>query len=340
MKTRPAVLTVVCTVLLASCGSAETTPSPGASNTPKPECRPVVGVVPTTTTVTPTGGGSAHYSVGGGPTGLILGADHNLWFSDTGGSRIGRLTFAGALTLWDLSGGRPGFLGGAPDGTIWAPKQATGWLARISPDGALSECPLPSRLSTPFGVTVGPDGNVWVVEMDAGRVARVAPSGTAAEFSVPEGGKPVYITTGPDGNLWFTEGGGGQIGRVTTAGQITIFPLPNSVGGQGAIAVGPDGALWFTEFTLGAIGRITTTGQIKEFPTGAGSKPNGIVAGPDGALWFAESGTNMIGRITVDGVITQRASVAGFPDQLVFTPDGSLWVTTFEAGDLVRIAKP
>ncbi len=95
-----------CAIFLASCGSsARATPSPTASTVAKLECRPVAGAAPTTATVTSTGGASARYPVGGGPTGLILGPDRNLWFSDTSSSRIGRLTLGCVLTLWDLNGG-------------------------------------------------------------------------------------------------------------------------------------------------------------------------------------------------------------------------------------------
>ena len=96
--------------------------------------------------------------------------------------------------------------------------------------------------------------------------------------------------------------------------------------------------MWFTEFSSGVIGRITTAGKITEFriPDGDISKPNGIVAGPDGALWFSESGADTIGRITVGGQISKRYATGGWPDQLAFTADGSLWVTEYQAADVIR----
>jgi virginiamycin B lyase len=72
----------------------------------------------------------------------------------------------------------------------------------------LTEFPVPTAASTPWGITVGPDGALWFTEMDANKIGRITTAGSFTEFSLPTANmKPAFITTGPDGNLWFTEQG-------------------------------------------------------------------------------------------------------------------------------------
>jgi virginiamycin B lyase len=62
--------------------------------------------------------------------GITAGPDGNLWFTEYGGNKIGRITTAGVIT----------------------------------------EFPIPTDDSEPWGITSGPDGNLWFTEFphDAG----------------------------------------------------------------------------------------------------------------------------------------------------------------------------
>jgi virginiamycin B lyase len=188
-------------------------------------------------------------------------------------------------------------------------------LARLAGAATITEFPLPTPNSVPFGITAGPDGALWFgvsfgfVGFDEGNlIGRITTAGAITQFNLPrpppDDSRPQGITAGPDGALWFTELGtaadtGNRIGRITTAGAITEFPLPTPRSSPFHITAGPDGALWFTEFGANRIGRITTAGTLTEFPLPTpNSGPSGITAGPDGALWFSEETGNKIGRIT------------------------------------------
>ena len=111
----------------------------------------------------------------GGPTGITLGGDGNLWFSEV----------------------------------------CNGLIGRITPQGAVTEFAVPTLDSKPWAITTGPDGNVWFTENKALKIGRVTPSGGFAEFAVPGPAttpsacsQPSYpfllgITAGADGRLWF-----------------------------------------------------------------------------------------------------------------------------------------
>ena len=224
----------------------------------------------------------------GHPSSITAGPDGNMWFTESGGDRVGRIT---------------------PTGTI------TEFTAGISHE------------SQPETITAGPDGNLWFTEVEGNRIGRITPGGAVTEFTegISPGSKPWGITAGPDGNLWFTERAGNRIGRITPAGKVTEFPV---TGGPQGIALGPDGNLWFTENTANQIGRITPSGAVMEFSAGmtTGATPIGIAAGPDGNVWFMgdHGAVGELGQVTPSGVITESL----FPyqtDTLAPGADGNLW---------------
>jgi sugar lactone lactonase YvrE len=178
-------------------------------------------------------------------------------------------------------------------------------LTSLASAQTITEFPIPTAFSRPYGIAVGPDGNLWFTE-DGGNVGRITPRGVITEFPVPtSGGSQDAIAAGSDGNLWFTEDGGNNIGRITPVGAVTEIPIPTSSSHPWGITAGPDGNLWFTESAGDKIGRITPDGVVTRFavPT-RGHYPAGITAGPDGNLWFTEYFGNTIGRFTPPGAAT------------------------------------
>ena len=54
-----------------------------------------------------------------------------------------------------------------PDGNFWFTEQNRSQVARITPDGVITEFLTPT-FSFPIGITAGPDGNIWFAEGAAG----------------------------------------------------------------------------------------------------------------------------------------------------------------------------
>jgi streptogramin lyase len=231
----------------------------------------------------------------GGPEGITVGPDGNIWFTEPGADKVGKITPSGT---------------GVKEYSVPSPDH-----------------PLPAF------ITAGPDGNLWFTEENASKIAKITPSGTISEFALAAGRSPAGITLGPDGNLWFTEQNADKIGKITTSGTVTEYDLPTSGSYPNLITAGPDGNLWFTELHSDRIGKIVPSGSaagtITEYSLASGSSPVGITAGPDGNVWFAEAGSNKIGTITPSGVITEYpiptpSSQTGF---IASGPDGNLWFT-------------
>jgi streptogramin lyase len=203
-------------------------------------------------------------TAGSGPIGIAAGPDGALWFTETDGNKIGRITTAGVFT----------------------------------------EFAVPTADSIPVGIAAGSDGTLWFTESDGNKIGRISTAGVITEFPVPTAGSsPTFIAAGPDGTLWFTEYDGNKIGRITTAGVITEFAIPTAGSFPVGIAAGPDGALWFTE-NSGKIGRITTgpcgvspttlclgNGRFRitanwQSPTASGQGTPVLLTGDTGYFWF------------------------------------------------------
>jgi hypothetical protein len=152
------------------------------------------------------------FSITGGPEGA-------LWFTEPGNSRIGRITTAGAITEYPLSGfGNPQGITTGPDGALWFTEFGTGKIGRITIQGVLTEYPLAPN-SSPSGITVGPDQALWFTESNANRIGRITTAGFITEYPVPiAGSSPMGIAAGPDGGLWFTQFNSNSIGRAWACG--------------------------------------------------------------------------------------------------------------------------
>ncbi len=134
-----------------------------------------------------------------------------------------------------------------PDGNFWFTLQNSSQVARITPQGVITEFTTPS-FSFPFDITPGPDGNVWFSEGSTGQIAFITPEGRITEIMFSLFDASSGITTGPDGNIWFCDLTGNNIWRYALDTQtLSKFPIPTPNSFPEEIAVGADGNLWFTE---------------------------------------------------------------------------------------------
>ena len=272
---------------------------------------------------------------GSEPTGIALGPDGNLWFSEYGTSKIGKITTLGTVTEYSLpSGSKPSDITPGPDGKLWFIESGTTKIGKITTSGTVTEYPLASGAKI-NGIAAGPDGKIWFTNCASSSnqsIGKITTSGAVTEYPLSGSSCVSRIAPGPDGNLWFTQGvAESRVGKITTSGAITLYSLPAS-SNPGAITEGPDEKMWFTirKNKATKIGKITTSGAITEYPLPLeASSPNGIVAGPDGNLWFADSGTGAMGRITTSGTISEYGLSVGFsgPSQVAVGPDSRIWIT-------------
>ena len=132
-----------------------------------------------------------------------------------------------------------------PDGNLWFSDCGLDKIGRITPNGDIVEFPIPTAASDPAGITAGADHDLYFVESNAGRVARITTTGVVTELGTPDPESfPQYITLGPDGAIWFTESDANRLGRIARDGRITHFDLPSPDSGPTGIVGRSDGRLF------------------------------------------------------------------------------------------------
>ncbi len=289
---------------------------------------------------------------------IAAGPDHNMWFTELEGNRIGRITTSGAVTEFSVPTAESGPAGIAagPDGNMWFTKEKGNKIGRITTTGEITEFPIPTADSGPKRITTGPDANLWFTEEWGNKIGRITPTGEITEFPIPTAeSAPTGITVGPDGNVWFTEFS--AIGRITVLGElptggervetharvirtgaIVEFPIESFDTEPRGITTGPDGNLWFTKSGPNSgIGRITPSGEIAQFSEGivhsaTGSSPSEITVGADRNLWFTDGLTGRIGRLTTDGAITEFSTETEYSEPTGIAAQGDvIWFTEREA---------
>jgi virginiamycin B lyase len=174
---------------------------------------------------------TSHSLQGTYPVSLTWGPDSALWFGETvsGGQGIGRFDPATNSLRHFAVPGPPDFVGPpvlVPDGNLWFGENSRGNVARITPQGVITEFPLPRYGGQQLTVNT--------------------------------------LLVGRDGALWSTAGAGGHSGnallRITVAGAPQVIPV-TGVGGSEAyvynVANGPDGHMW----TLMGEGYQASTGR-------------------------------------------------------------------------------
>jgi len=294
------------------------------------------------------------------PMSITTGPDGNLWYTDSDGVQVVRVTTSGVFTVYPMPAktpsDKPDSITTGPDGNLWFTTGPGNSIDKLTTGGTLTEYPLPNLQSGPDGITVGPDGNLWITEFDGDMIAKVTTVGVFTEYPIPTPNTaPSSITTGPDGNLWFTTTNHvvtpsnplvGMIGKITPNGAMTEYVLPNPQSVPGSITLGPDGNLWFTDSFpggngfLSVIGKVTTSGVFTEYPVPASdSSAQQITLGPDGNLWFTDCRGNNIAEVSTGGSFIEYPlpNPNSCPIGITVGPDHNIWFT--EVGSPPRVGE-
>src|SRR6266567_2497852 len=84
------------------------------------------------------------------------------------------------------SGGEPNppRITAGPDGNLWFTVQSFvgPYIGRITPEGAITEFPIPTPSSGPSGIASAPDGALWFAERFGNKIGRITTSGAITEF--------------------------------------------------------------------------------------------------------------------------------------------------------------
>lgn len=102
---------------------------------------------------------------------ITAGPDGNIWaiqgyIGNITEGHLARITPAGLITEFSLRTVFAGFGAGittGSDGNIWVTQPTVNDIGKITPDGTVTEFPLPLAGANPVGITFGADGNPWFI---------------------------------------------------------------------------------------------------------------------------------------------------------------------------------
>jgi virginiamycin B lyase len=268
------------------------------------------------------------------PYTIVAGLDGAMWFTESNGNKIGRITLDGVITEFPVptAGSGPYGICLGPDKNIWFTERFADKIGRLVPStGVITEFPVPTAFSQPWEIAPGADGNLWFTEDDAYQIGKITTTGSVTEFPMSTSGCcfPIGIAPGPGGDVWYTLEIGDQIGRIQPGDNFTQYPVPTGSALPWDIIAGPDARMWFTELGGRNVGAIDSSGNIVEYPvSGAFSGIAGIAAGPDGNMWFTENDVDQVRGMTTSGVELDIFGTSTQPLSICLGPDGNMWYTT------------
>jgi virginiamycin B lyase len=211
---------------------------------------------------TTSGGVQKDYPIAGSHIGnVLLGPDKNIWFTDYGNDKFGRISAAGVVTEFALPArSDPGGMAVGSDGNFWITDSAHQKIIKESTSGvALASYGRNLSANETVGsIIAAPDGNLYFTE-------------TADNITIPD-----------------------KIGRITIKGKIIeIGTLPPNASPNN-LAVGKDKNVYFSMSNLQAVGTIALpTGKVtfQYLPLTRDNGGNVIINGPDDRLYIGGSNT-------------------------------------------------
>jgi virginiamycin B lyase len=295
------------------------------------------------------------------PFAITTDADGNVWFTDPGAQKIGKLAPGGGPAMFPAPNAGKGIvfrpeddLSVQPD-SIWY-TTTNGKLAQMTMTGQYpGRGPWTMDAGADLrGITyrVGPNNQefaapVWIAASGPGATFRLWLSAVGETPDLYHYGwgintPPVTptardVVVGPGNRLFITTDAGVELKDPSDPNDYPPAAIPGSPPYAYAIAAAPDDTLWVTH--AGGVTRMDAHGVT--LPGGValstGTDPHGIAMGPDEAAWFTESGTNKVGRVAPGEPLRETTLPGCSAPEDITTSGDSLYVTCSGSNALVKI---
>jgi sugar lactone lactonase YvrE len=243
------------------------------------------------------------------PVGIASDAVGNLYVTDSGSSRIRKITLAGEVSTF--TGGKYGFrraafrdpTGIAIDaaGNLYVADTENHRIRKITPAGEVSTIAggeegfadgvgSDARFNKPRGIAADAAGNLYVADFGNDRIRKITPAGEVSTLAGGERGfadgvgsdarfdHPFGIASDAAGNLYVADSRNHRIRKITPAGEVST--LANSFGrdaifiSPSGIAIDAAGNLYVT--SISCIDKITPSGEVSTLAGAGGGFADGI----------------------------------------------------------------
>jgi len=284
--------------------------------------------------------------VAGGPTGVALDADGNLWLALNTVGQVAMVSAeTGNLAGSYAVGGNPYGIAKDSSNQIWFTLQGTDQIGRLPAGGGTPTLFSLSTGASPGGLCSDPDGTVWFTEPGLGRVGRIRRGASQAEeYACPnQYSRPQQILATSGGQVFYTDQNAASVvqfpvdaqasASAAQAGAQAALVVQGALlqaqaydlepqGGPAGIALDASGNVWLTQKGNGKVTQVNPATQgtyVYALPSSQ-SQPAGVTVASDGAVWVTMPGTNQIAQIppartpitvTVAGVEPRRELEGG-----------------------------
>ena len=241
-----------------------------------------------------------------GPDGFLYVADFGAELQNANGNQVWRINRStGEKTVFAT--GLQGASGNDFDseGNLFQSNIAGNWIAKISPQGAVSNF-TNVGISSPVGIAIDASDNLYVANCGDNTIRKITSNGNSTLFasgnifSCPNG-----ITLDHEENIYVSNfGGSNNVVKITPEGITSVLAnIPGNNNGH-LTFYAPDTVLFVNSHGSSSIYRVTLDGVVTKIAgTGARgnvngtalgqatfSRPNGIAISPDGdTLWLNSS---------------------------------------------------
>lgn len=269
----------------------------------------------------------------------IIGPDRQLWFTESGANRIGRMNLSdGSFQEFVVPTPHSEPIGLTADrvGSLWFAETGASKIGRLSPrTGRFTEFDCPTANAAPDGLFTDARGTVWFGERLANRIARISGNKIIEYDGLSAGAHPLSLTS--RGNaIWFSEADGNRLGSLEN-GRVRELPLPAGTEPR-AMLRHPDGSLWFVATGAHALERLDRANHVQLFalPDQAAS-PRSLDVDADGRVWFTEDIVNRIGLMSATGrLLAEYALPKGMSGLrgIAVAPDGRVFFAVSDSGEI------
>jgi len=206
------------------------------------------------------------------PFGLTIDKNHNVWFAELEGNKIGEIAQSGSLLELSVpvASSEPSGITTDPTGKVWFTLPGINSIGSYY-RGNFSIQNLTGLITTPVGIAVDSHGNLWMTQHGPSFISEFNPSThyfrtiSTSNNSLIES-LPYFCWIDQNGNVWFNEHQGNAMGEFEPINNSMIeYFIPTAIKGEGNISymltstLSAGGEPWYTELLSGKVGTVNTT---------------------------------------------------------------------------------